>query len=402
MSPQREVTVILGHLAQPFLTITYAISQITDDVGGYTIYCRAGTYNERVRIWEKDGIDGSPNVLRPYNTEDVVIDGTGIAIPAGSGLIYCDSDYWEFYDLEVQDVALEGTSEAGTGIWVDATENKVSYCFVHDCWAGGIRSTGDHTTIEYNYIKDVCLSNADWTEQDGEYWSQGINTRSSQYDTIRHNRLRNIAGEGLSATRTLRATIEDNIIHNAASAHLYIMNSEDPLVQRNFILNDTLAGDNIVATGIAHYNEGTEEYVNERAIIINNVVSGCGRNLYSACKLYGTVISNNVFVNGRSNTLANVQLNSYLEDTGAEFRNNIIIQDNTRACIQSYISTGATVNWTFSNNLYSKAYSTACVGADDIISTISIVGGSSNEWQIQDVDYYRLLYHHLLLMLLWL
>lgn len=126
-----------GTLAEPFLTITYAESQLSDGVSGDTIFIRVGTYNERIAFYLSDGVFGDPHVIMPYDNEEVIIDGTGIEFSDGSGLILLYSNYITIKGLIVRNSNMEGiTTNGGTGIWANRDGCVISGCTVYDCWAG--------------------------------------------------------------------------------------------------------------------------------------------------------------------------------------------------------------------------------------------------------------------------
>ena len=118
-----------GTIGDPFETITYAISQMS---GGDTIYVRGGTYNERVYPYHKDGSANTRTYFSTYDSETVIIDGTGIVIPAGSALIYLHSKYTTFTGFEVKNVNMNAEGDGDYGITTSDYDNNVtvSYCTV--------------------------------------------------------------------------------------------------------------------------------------------------------------------------------------------------------------------------------------------------------------------------------
>jgi hypothetical protein len=97
-----------GTLASPFRTITYGLTFI--DGPNDVLYVRGGTYNERVVIWDKNGTADNEIWILGYNSENPVIDGTGIG--AHSTVSINESSHLNFNGFVVQNAP-----ETGILVW---------------------------------------------------------------------------------------------------------------------------------------------------------------------------------------------------------------------------------------------------------------------------------------------
>ncbi len=72
-----------GTIGDPWRHIDYAVDNCA---AGDTIYVRGGTYNEQV-TFGKSGTAGNIITLTNYNSEEVIIDGTGAFTGSWKGVI---------------------------------------------------------------------------------------------------------------------------------------------------------------------------------------------------------------------------------------------------------------------------------------------------------------------------
>lgn len=89
-----------GSMERPFATIEHAASRLE---AGDVLYLRGGRYHEAARISGLNGREGQPITVRPYQDEEVVLDGSVILAGAWSrheGEIYrtrLDQDVWQLF-----------------------------------------------------------------------------------------------------------------------------------------------------------------------------------------------------------------------------------------------------------------------------------------------------------------
>jgi len=201
-----------GTLTSPFATISHGVSMLS--AAGDVLNVRAGTYNESVVIWQKNGTSTDPIRVHNYTGETPVIDGTGTTT---SSVVAIDSSSYVRFD------GFEVKNGPNGGIGVRNCNNvKVRWNSVHDMQSGGINAwssssstvgTTHDITFDGNDIKNCVLSNSAHTATSG--WSQALSSFRADNSTFVNNYVHANQGEGIdfivgdyarSAT-TPRATI---------------------------------------------------------------------------------------------------------------------------------------------------------------------------------------------------
>jgi len=342
-----------GTIGDPWETLTYGENQLS---GGDTLYVRAGTYNEYFLIFQSDGTYANNTVIKAYNEESVIVDGNGISIGAGGALINFYSTYTVLYGFEIKNANMTGVYAGGAGVHLVGDNTTISHCVIHDTWGGGIGLFADSCVAEYCTVYDACMQNEDGGHLSG--WGVGISAkRYPNYAIIRNCTVHDIWGEGISTFEATNTTIEDNIIYDIFSVHLYVSDAEYCLVQRNLIY-DTKVMTNGSQVGLGVWDEISNSQHN---VIINNIVYGCRRNFYCGVQEY-SLIYNNTFVN--SVYLACVQITGAGSHIDSEFKNNIIVQDGALPVIYSYT---ADDDMDMDYNLWSKSPDADALGGNDVV-----------------------------------
>ena len=121
-----------GTLAQPWKTIQKAANTVTQ---GDTVYIRGGTYNEKITFSNVQGTSTSWIKFAPYNSESVIVSGSGI----GTGY----DGIFEFNDgcKYIRITGLEIKNTNGHGIFMLGGEIKnirIDHCIIHNCQSSGI------------------------------------------------------------------------------------------------------------------------------------------------------------------------------------------------------------------------------------------------------------------------
>lgn len=142
-----------GTAADPWKTLGKA----TQTVGsGDTVMVRAGTYNELV-VPVNSGTSDSPIVYMAYPGEAPVIDGTGVAIPAGWGGLFTliNVSHITVDGFTVQNA---GTDNNHTGILVDNSSNvTVKNCYTYNTVSSGIGVWDSGVvTLQNNEVELAC------------------------------------------------------------------------------------------------------------------------------------------------------------------------------------------------------------------------------------------------------
>jgi hypothetical protein len=254
-----------GSLEKPWKTIQFAIDHVQP---GDTIHIRAGIYPEVIRI-SRSGTEKAPITLTSYALEEVVIDGADKTTLRGLR----DVSYWI-----VEDLTFKGTGrytlvigwwdDGLTSHWTIRNNNIYGANFIrgtYHVWENnnisgekysgtqgdaGISEGAEshHNIYRNNHIHDFSIKDA------RGIWSQG-DTHDSVFEnnlvtnimakgseglgqcidldgaskvewrhTIRGNRLTNCSYAGIQLENVFNSTVENNLINNANSAGIIIIN----------------------------------------------------------------------------------------------------------------------------------------------------------------------------------
>jgi hypothetical protein len=317
-----------GTLAQPWLTIQKAATTM---LGGDTVYIRGGTYNERVNLFYRSNASGPYITFTNYPGEEVILDGTGIAIQYGEGLFHIwKTDYIRVSGLKIQ-------HSNGAGIYVAYSNHIiVEHNSTYDTVKSGISGWGaSNVIIDSNDIALACnshtnypmseenisLDNVDGFEiknnyvhqaaniPDGASGGEGINLKDGSRNGTVHNNIVHLDGRqdgkpsnrlafGIDAwnspTNMTNIEIYDNVAYN--SAYGFIVSSEQGgtvdgvKIYNNIAYNNTKAGFTIVWWG------GTKDGVKRNIQFFNNVSYHNGTGFQNTSPLNENVIvRNNIF-----------------------------------------------------------------------------------------------------------
>ncbi len=123
-----------GTVAQPWRTIQNAANLAT---AGSTVYVRGGVYNERVTVNVSGDATSGPVTFRNYGTENAIVDGTGLTVPAAeSGLfLVADRSYVVIKGFEIRSYKTAVLDRVPVGIHV--------------------RGVCDHVEVRGNRIHDI-------------------------------------------------------------------------------------------------------------------------------------------------------------------------------------------------------------------------------------------------------
>jgi len=157
-----------GDIAHPFKTIQKGVNVA---VAGDTVYVRGGNYNEKISM-VASGTAGNPITISGYLGEHAVIDGTGISLAAGYGLIslWSGSGTVGRKYITIQNIAIENSSAEGiaTLYSVSSPSNNITItdCTFYNIWYRAInmwqqRSSPQISDIDVNHCSfseiEACL-----------------------------------------------------------------------------------------------------------------------------------------------------------------------------------------------------------------------------------------------------
>jgi parallel beta-helix repeat protein len=122
-----------GSLAQPWQSFAHAVPQLA---AGDTLHLRAGIYAERLIVVGKSGTAGAPVVIRPYENEAAVIDGTTLTVPTGgrAGLVKLENcNHVHLRGLEIRNYETTAATRTPAGIQIEGSGSglRVLDCKVH-------------------------------------------------------------------------------------------------------------------------------------------------------------------------------------------------------------------------------------------------------------------------------
>jgi len=146
-----------GSLANPWLTIQKACDEVT---AGSTVFIKAGTYFEELFL-NAAGTMGAPIIFKPFQMDEVIIDGTNNLLLPTVLLQIEDASYIQIEGLKFRNAYGEGASGIiieGTSNNIQITGNEISN--IVGSYAIGIlvRGASSVITIQGNNISAVHFS----------------------------------------------------------------------------------------------------------------------------------------------------------------------------------------------------------------------------------------------------
>ncbi|MBF0342909.1 MAG: right-handed parallel beta-helix repeat-containing protein [Nitrospirae bacterium] len=306
-----------GELTTPWKTIQYAANSAK---AGDTVFIRGGSYNEHV-VMKHSGVEGSYITFSAYTGESVTIDGKGIAIGSGGGLLdLSNTNYLKVSNLRVINSAsaaiyAENTDNiiiannytynsvsSGIGIWSSSNVKIDSNEVVLACNNGNQESITVANTRDFEVV-----NNAVHDGGPGDKGGEGIDIKSGSHDGIVHdNKVYNINTLCIyvdaGAKHTYNITVYDNTAFNCKTNGFALASEAGGLLENvtlynNLSYNNTWYGLHIVDYGTnvsnhplkdiniynnTFYRNGKEKwaggiYINnpdvQNLVIRNNIVS---------------------------------------------------------------------------------------------------------------------------------
>lgn len=311
-----------GSITTPYRTITKA-AQVAKP--GDQVHVRGGVYYETVTIVSK-GTASARILFRSYPGETAIIDGSQ-ALADKNGVTFYQASYVDFSDFEVRNAKRVGICGWG------ANNIRVLNNLVHSAWRNGIYFGYDtmgavyDITVDGNTVRNNVLENQNHTWSGG--WANGVVVAKADRARITNNKVYNNDGEGAGFLLTTNGVLEGNEIYDNFSVGIYIDNSRQITVNRNFVYstgNVRYYRDGHPAAGIGTANEFYE----------------------SALPLSDLTFTNNIVVNARWG----FYYGAY--DAGGGLRNVTVTNNTFYKATQAmlWIETDAHANSVFQNNLF--------------------------------------------------
>ena len=354
-------------------------SAIVPARNGAVICVRGGVYTEQVKLKATNaGV-----TLMAYPGEKPILDGKNQVPPvtkknSSPALLLIDGPNVTVDGFEVRNSTSRGVNISKSGV-------TVRNLYVHDNKNVGLLVSGSsavpvrNVLVENSIVHNNILKNAG-----GEAGGSGLTFIQAEDSTARGNRVSHNYGEGLVAGRfTRNITFEGNTTYDNRGANIYLVNSINPTIRRNFVF---CTDDPISWRGNGGgYRPGPglqirdEDFKDQPApgsgqVIVNNIVVGCGSNFGVSSQianggLNNAVVANNSFINARSvsgESANNIEIDGRASLKNTRFVNNLIVQTvpGTITRIQYATGTPNLSTFTVSNNLYSKAPSNGWVSSE--------------------------------------
>ena len=348
-------------------SIQAAVSNAT---GNAFVCVRAGVYSEQIKLKPKNaGI-----TLMSYPGETAIIDGRNQvpAVTAKNGtppLILVDGENITLDGFEVRNSAARGVTVSKSNVIVRnmfIRDNRGIGLLISSATSINIRNVLAENNIVHNNI----LKNAGGAAGGNALAFIQVENSTARGNVVSHN-----YGEGLVAGRYSRNIIlEDNTAYDNRGANIYLINTINVTVRRNFVYctNDPISwrgtgGAYRPGPGLQVRDEDFKKPtppVSTGQVILNNIVVGCGTNFGVSSQLNGgglnnAIVANNTFVNARSvsgEAANNVEFDGRASYQNSRFVNNLIVQTvpGTITRVQTAAGAPNMATLTISNNLYSK------------------------------------------------
>lgn len=195
-----------GTYSSPFKTIKKGLSKL---VAGDTLCIRGGTYKEKLIINKLVGLQTAWITIRPYETEKVIIDASGLP-GTYDGIFYLKEDckFVRITCLELKNTKGHGIFLNGVGV----SNIRIDHCIIHDCECSGIYCYDGNKNIEFDnnlvyYVNKGLSYGVSWSPQ------EAISFSNVQGGKIHHNILKTYGKEGIDCkSGTNNIEIYDNDI----------------------------------------------------------------------------------------------------------------------------------------------------------------------------------------------
>ncbi len=280
-----------GTSAAPYRTFSKAVSVL---LPGDRLFIYGGTYNERIKITQS-GTNSLPITILPVSGQQAVIDMQNQA----NNLIDITGSYINISGIETK-------NSNGYCVNLTGTHILASRLIVHNCNDHGIYTDGQHNTISENTVYLASMMNQPRTINSG--WGSGIKVRvGGDNITIKNNTVYHNYGEGIAVTRGINSVVQGNRAYDNYSVNIYIDNSHDVIVEKNFVTCSANTGferngnrPNGIALAEENYSGWGAQLA--RVNVKNNIVAFCnggvaywGSDVSGAGGLDTITIANNTF-----------------------------------------------------------------------------------------------------------
>jgi parallel beta-helix repeat protein len=313
-----------GSKEAPFKTFAKAVNSLQP---GDTLYIMGGTYKERLVVPKVASNQARISIL-PYANQKVTIDLENSA----EKNIDVTGKYITVENIEVK-------NSNGMCVYLGGQYNTLKSLSVHDCANMGIYTDGQNNIIDSNTVYLTNLENKARSKSSG--WGSAVKVKvGGQNITIQNNNIYNNYGEGIAVTRGVGALVRGNTLRDNYAVNIYIDNSKDVIVEKNFSYCTPNSGFEKTTGNAAHaIGMGEESYSGWGAqlaniTIKNNILAFCYKGVsyfgadVSGGGLDNVLVANNTIYGSTSTAISLEKETAKTRNT--KFVNNIVGQPQNK------------------------------------------------------------------------
>jgi hypothetical protein len=278
-------------IGAPFLHIQKAVNV---SIAGDTIYIREGNYNEMFSTsgvvyciaMKASGTAGNPITLTNYNGERAVINGVGVTLPSGYGLI----SLWSYGSvgrkyITIENLIFENSSQNGITTLYDTTSpsNNITIrnCTFNDISYCAIKSWQQRSSPQ---ISDITISNCSFSEIETAVGSmgEGVTFYGCKNIVFQNNYMTNFYKIGVVIANNSKNVLIDrnrfnNTLMDLNAYSIYVDGGQQDLPITSTVSNVVISNNLIWGThnGIGFTSEFTGGSI-DNITIVNNIINITG------------------------------------------------------------------------------------------------------------------------------
>ncbi|MEC0241699.1 right-handed parallel beta-helix repeat-containing protein [Paenibacillus dokdonensis] len=395
-----------GTSSAPWKTLQHA----ADTAGpGSTVYVRGGVYNEKLKITKSGSADQGPITFTSYDSEQAVIDGTGLTVSGTEGIIdITDANYVAIRGFEVRNYTTTKSNVMPVGIYVHGSGSYISLSNnkIHDIKntstptgtdllgrdAHGIAVYGTKApesihdvTIDGNELYNLVLGSSESLVLNGNVDTFSVtNNKIHDNDNIG---IDIIGYEGKSPNaaydQARNGFVSGNQVYNITSNNnpsygkklpnnsnaadgIYVDGGKDSIIERNYSYNNDIG----VEIASEHAGKSTSNITIRSNMIYNNRLTGIAMGGYDTKRgsTVGCLIVNNTLYKNDTLGDGSGQLYVQYDTQNNVIKNNIFVASSSNVLIYNeytknsgnvvdynlYFAPGGSSNatWTWKNKEY--------------------------------------------------
>jgi len=376
--------------------------------GKDTILVYGGNYGrvQLSNLWPSERV-----LITNVNGQNPVIDGWNSVADYGAVFGLWRTANFAVQGLIIQNTGVPDPEHGGYGIKVsESSSTKIYYNTIRNTARHGVTTDGNSMEVVGNEIYNTVMRNR-WFESD--YWDAAVssNPKKNQWGfKVIGNSIHDSWGECADVLAVDGATVEGNKIYNCVSTNIFVSNSQNVTINRNWIFENTDSFNRpdlgYRATGVQLANEGSwVGWSLKNVRITNNVIEWVSQGVRywrsrsggDVKDTYGSLyIGFNDFNRTKFSPIRLDTPDGWWPSSGSRFRQNLVI--NTSGW--TWFSTENWSSWSVGGNWnYSGGTSSTSPGIKDTwgtyISAYELRSGATirwtvapnSEWDMPSTDY---------------